>query len=289
MFSIIIPTYNRSKALVRALDSLIKQNYKTFEVIVADDGSSDDTQDVIKNFEDKLNLKYVWNPNWGGPARPRNIAANLAKNDWLCFLDADDFYYPEKLSILRSYLIEADYDVLAHSLDIVGEGFEKKGVATAKEISNTDPFSDLLTNGNKFPNSGTVVRKAVFEKINGYREDKRLIAVEDFDLLIRLSRVTNRFKAINQSLGAYYLGPDQISGNWQKYIDANIAVFSDYQRFLDYQSLEESKALENYIIGSLYFKAGNKSKAKEYFIKTLKGKNLARRIKVIIRILQTCF
>ena len=71
-FSIIIPTYNRALLLKRCLDSLCSQTYRDFEVIVCDDGSTDGTNEIINQFEDKLSLKYLYDTNWGGPARPRN-------------------------------------------------------------------------------------------------------------------------------------------------------------------------------------------------------------------------
>lgn len=100
-FSIVIPTYNRMNDLIRCLSSLQNQTYKNFEVIVCDDGSTDNTFDVIKQFESTLSIKYLYEQNWGGPAHPRNVGVSYAKGKWICFLDSDDLFLPERMEIIK--------------------------------------------------------------------------------------------------------------------------------------------------------------------------------------------
>ncbi len=116
IFSVIIPKYNRTETLKRALQSLVTQTYKEFEVIVCDDGSTDNTKEIVDSFKNNLSIRYIWEENWGGPARPRNSGINISKNEWICFLDSDDWWYPKKLETVLSRLNNAD--IIYHDLDV---------------------------------------------------------------------------------------------------------------------------------------------------------------------------
>src|SRR6266545_511842 len=97
-FSVVIPTYNRAEKLRRALESLLHQSYGDFEVLVCDDGSTDGTREVVSAYAGELQISYLWEENWGGPARPRNRGIAAAQGKWVCFLDADDWWHPDKLA-----------------------------------------------------------------------------------------------------------------------------------------------------------------------------------------------
>src|SRR5262245_8218338 len=113
--SVVIPTYNRARDLRRCLDSLVAQSFRDFEVLVCDDGSTDDTATVAAAFEARLDLTYHWAENFGGPARPRNTGLNRARGAYVAFLDSDDWWAPRKLqmSVLR---LDAGADVVYHDL-----------------------------------------------------------------------------------------------------------------------------------------------------------------------------
>src|SRR5680860_1084245 len=111
-FSVIIPTYNRAKDIDQCLSSLLAQTYKNFEVIVCDDGSTDNTKDIVESYKDRLNIRYDWSENWGGPARPRNRGIKLSQADWICFLDSDDWWCPNKLEECVKYL--DNYDAVSY-------------------------------------------------------------------------------------------------------------------------------------------------------------------------------
>src|SRR3954464_10946901 len=104
--SVVIPTYNRSHALRRCLDSVAKQTFRDFEVIVCDDGSTDDTAEVVREYESVLDLTYSYGENFGGPARPRNRGIGLARAPYIAFLDSDDWWAPRKLELSVRYLDE---------------------------------------------------------------------------------------------------------------------------------------------------------------------------------------
>src|SRR6185312_6252656 len=155
-FSVVIPTYNRAKVVSRCLDSLAEQTFKNFEVIVCDDGSTDDTNDKIKFYSDKLNLKYDYAENWGGAAKPRNRGIELASGEWVCFLDSDDWWDPNKLEVILKYT-DSDFNVLYHPLQHITSGSKQRKI-NCRTINNKDPKKDLLINLNTLLTSSVCVR-----------------------------------------------------------------------------------------------------------------------------------
>jgi glycosyltransferase involved in cell wall biosynthesis len=102
-FSIILPTYNRASLLPGSIGSVIKQSYQGWELVVVDDGSTDNTQDVVKSFNDPR-IKYVYQNNSERSAA-RNKGIDYASGTWICFLDSDDEYLPEHLEVLNIFLM----------------------------------------------------------------------------------------------------------------------------------------------------------------------------------------
>lgn len=202
-FSIIIPTYNRAELLKRCLDSLLRQSYQNFEVLVCDDGSTDITADVVKSYSDKMDLYYYYDTNWGGPARPRNLGLCKARAEWVAFLDADDYWEDHKLEEIVKVLNESD--VIYHKMIMVNEKGQTLGKITSAFL-NKPIFQTMLVNGNKIPLSSVVCRKKVISLAGGFSEDKKFIALEDYDLWLRLSLQNTRFTFISKFLGFYHVG-----------------------------------------------------------------------------------
>jgi len=113
---------------------------------------------------------------------------NIASGCYLAFLDSDDSWYPKKLEIAMNYFPKAD--IVYHDLEIYTSKSEKplKRIRTRKLSSS--PFVDLMTNGNALSNSSVVVKKEIVNSVGGLNEDRSLFAVEDFDLWLKISRVT---------------------------------------------------------------------------------------------------
>jgi glycosyltransferase involved in cell wall biosynthesis len=99
--SVIIPTYNRALYLLEAIESVLMQTYDDIEIIVIDDGSTDDTRDKLKPYQNSIRYKYIEN---GGPARARNVGMQMATGRYIAFLDSDDLYYPYKIKIQADFL-----------------------------------------------------------------------------------------------------------------------------------------------------------------------------------------
>ena len=92
--SVVIPTYNSSQFIVETLESVFAQTYKDYEIIVVDDGSTDNTKEVLQPYTSRI--KYIYKEN-GGPASARNVGIKSAQGEYIAFLDSDDRWLPEKL------------------------------------------------------------------------------------------------------------------------------------------------------------------------------------------------
>lgn len=101
--SIIIPTYNRASSLKRTLISIINQTYTDYEVIIVSNGSTDNTKDIVDQFQDER-LKYIFQKGSGSPASPRNTGIKSSKGDYIAFCDDDDLWLPEKLEKQIAFL-----------------------------------------------------------------------------------------------------------------------------------------------------------------------------------------
>lgn len=209
--SIVIPAYNAAKYICQSLDSVLSQTYRDFEIIVVDDGSIDNTKEVLKPYFGQI--RYIYKPN-GGPASARNTGINNAKGEYIAFLDADDLWLPEKLE-LQIELLEKDHEIgLVHSDSIP---FDENGVicnGNRKRDGNSLSgyvFPALFMQN--FVQTLTVVAKAHCFKTEGlFDESKQLFAVEDYDMWLRISR-NYKFGYINKPLAKHRIHQNQISKN----------------------------------------------------------------------------
>ncbi len=171
--SVIIPVYNGEKFLAETLDSVFAQTYRPIEVIVVDDGSTDRSAEVIHTYPE---VRYFHQSNQGvGVARNVGIAA--AQGEFIAFLDADDYWKPDKLSIQIPYMIEhPDFGITTtHLLN-----FLEPETQTPAWLQ---PDRDLGETDQGYIPSTLVVRKIVFEQIGNFSIDYR--AGEDTEWLCR--------------------------------------------------------------------------------------------------------
>ena len=210
-FSVIIPTYNRSKELKKAVESVLSQSFSDFEILVMDDGSTDDTREVVSTIND-IRVTYDWEKNFGGPARPRNRGIAKAKGEWICFLDADDAWLPDKLQVCYQHINDS-VDLIYHDLQIIGERKSILGNPSIRKSRqlNKPIIMDLLVNDNPISNSSAVVRKRIFDRIGIIDENIEMIASEDYNTWLRISVITEKFLYIQKVLGLYTVNESNIS------------------------------------------------------------------------------
>jgi glycosyltransferase involved in cell wall biosynthesis len=202
LISVVIPTYNHAHFLGRALQSVIQQSYYNWEAIVVDNNSKDDTDEVIARFRNERITPLKIN-NHGVIAASRNLGIRNAKGEWVAFLDSDDWWRPEKLSVCVENINE-NVDLMYHDLAIRRDKatvFGRK-VLRGRELTRPVLF-DLLVGGNCVINSSVVVRRNLLGRVNGMSEDSEMIAAEDFNTWLRIAQLTENFVYIPKSLGYY--------------------------------------------------------------------------------------
>lgn len=283
IFSVIIPTFNRAEKLKRALRSVEQQDFAEFEVIVCDDGSSDGTRHAVEEFMDRLNIIHLWEENWGGPARPRNRGIAMASSPWVCFLDSDDWWYPNKLSCVRKALSKAD--VIYHDLDIYSANRKNKFKRIKSRQLNPPIINDLLTRNSRLFNSSFTVKKELIHQVGGVSENRSLIAAEDSDLWIKISKKTERFFYIPKSLGAYWLDQENFTEMTEAQINRIRALYEKHLTSLSGDIRLEATYYMNYSIGRIKQKLSQKNEARVLFQSATKSKNINLRTKSIFCLL----
>src|SRR6056297_1237246 len=110
--SVVIPTYNRAKFITTAINSVLDQTYRDFEIIVVDDGSTDQTQEKLESYGGRI-TNHSYTPN-RGVSYARNRGIELARGEYIAFLDSDDYWKPEKLQKqFEFFQLHPDYSVVA--------------------------------------------------------------------------------------------------------------------------------------------------------------------------------
>ncbi len=212
LVSVIIPTYNRINYLQIAIESVLGQIYKNYELIVIDDGSTDSTREVIREkYGDKV--IYIWQENQG-ESSARNHGVSIAKGEYIAFLDSDDIWHPNKLLTQVSALNNSDNRgaVLAYSsgwvIDENGYSIRSEPVGVEKSGQKLD-IDDLRVGPKIFgPASNMLIKSNYIKEIGGF--DATIRFGEDWDLVIHL-RSKGYFVYINQPL--FYI---RIHGNSQQ-------------------------------------------------------------------------
>jgi glycosyltransferase involved in cell wall biosynthesis len=279
MFSIVIPTYNRSNNLSKAIKSILSQTYTNFEIIIIDDGSTDETASVIKSFGDpRIIYKYI--ENYGGPARPRNIGITLAKGEWVCFLDDDDWWASEKLEVCARYLND-QVDLLYHDLEIIyvkPSRFKRK-ITKSWQVKSPVVF-DLLLKGNAISNSSVIVRKGLLIKINGFNESREIISAEDYNAWIKIAQYSDNFLYLDQKLG-YYLDQSFSISKRDMSIPTRYAI-NQFLPLLNSRQLKIVEANLLYLKALHHFQINNYSSAQQNFLLALQKIHLTMLPKALL-------
>lgn len=110
-FSIIVPIYNTEKYLKQCIESIVNQTYKNFELILVDDGSTDSSGEICDKYNEKYDFIKVIHQKNKGVSSARNVGIDISQNDWICFVDSDDWINPNMLSILRKNIAKEKADL----------------------------------------------------------------------------------------------------------------------------------------------------------------------------------
>jgi len=181
LISVIIPTHNRAWVLKEAVESVLNQTTRDFELIVVDDGSTDETQDLLKQFGDKIKVIHQENR---GVSAARNVGITASSGDWIAFLDSDDFWKPTKLEKQMKWLKAHPQVSICHTDEIwIRDGvrvnpMKKHAKPTGWIFEKCLPFCVVSP-------SSVMIHKSLFDVFGFF--DEALPVCEDYDLWLRFS------------------------------------------------------------------------------------------------------
>ena len=205
LVTVIIPTYNNSLFVIDSIESVLNQTYKNFEIIVVDDGSTDNTEDILKDYVNQKKIIYIKKIN-GGPASARNVGIREAKGKFVAFLDADDIWTPNKLTKQIGLILKNDFAAV-HT-----DRYFFDQTNTKDWINHSKQNIQHLIKENFIVTSSLIIKTEILKKYM-FNEDANFFAVEDYELWLRLLFSDYTFGYIPEKLVGYRLHKNQISSN----------------------------------------------------------------------------
>lgn len=180
-FSIITPVYNRSSFISKGIQAVLNQTFKDFELILIDDGSTDDSFCVMNSFSDER-IKVFQKQN-GERGAARNYGASFATGQYLIFFDSDDLMYENHLEIVHSFLINQGLPPVVYS---AFEFINEQGVPFKKMFVDHTRIKEKLSRDNFLGCNSVCIKKEVFNEFL-FEEDRRLATLEDKELWLRVA------------------------------------------------------------------------------------------------------
>ncbi|MBA4184036.1 MAG: glycosyltransferase [Acidobacteria bacterium] len=245
LVSVVIPAYNAARTLKATVQSVFEQTVQDFEIVIVDDGSTDDTIAVARSIEDSR-VKVITQAN-GGAAAARNTGIKSAKGKYVAMLDADDLWMPNKLERqLAVFNSEKDVSAVQSGVYYVNDNLEV--ISVERCVESKDILYETLVFEN-LPGlmSTLIVKRTAFEEI-GYL-DTKLVILEDWELAIRLARYCN-FASIEEPLTLYRQFPGNRSRNVSIHIEPGYIILD--RLFKDPSLPSHIKKREKQIYAAFY-------------------------------------
>ncbi|RJP26260.1 MAG: glycosyltransferase [Candidatus Omnitrophota bacterium] len=244
--SIVIPTYNRAALLERTLESALQQTYYKTEIIIVDDGSTDNTKEVVISLQDPR-VVYVRNPVNVGAPESRNIGIDRSSGKYVAFLDSDDEWDPRKLEKQMDFIRQqqSTADFLCYTQIVMPN--QKMYITPAKDREENQPLTEYFFLYNEFIMTSAMLFPR--ETIRRLRFKKDIKLFQDVDLCLRASRMPCRFLFVKEPLCTWNCDHrrDRITVNHDGYtrfcwLEINFDYFTE-------KSLKEY--LHSFVIGSI--------------------------------------
>lgn len=225
--SVIIPTYNGGKYIIKAIESVLSQTFKDFEIIVVDDGSTEDIYNVVKSYIDKNQIKYIKQKNAGpGSARKNGILNSNGK--YIAFLDDDDIWIDkDKLKKQIEFLENNnDYVMIGTNGLVMDENYNK--ISNYNVLENNKDIKKVFLWKNSFIQSSVVVRRDVLNSVHSEEVEKYKIA-EDYYLWLELG-LKGKVANLPDEMVSYMYREENTSFINKKYIlKSNIKIIKNYK------------------------------------------------------------
>jgi len=240
--SVIIPTWNRADLIEKAVRSALSQTVPPLEVLVCDDGSTDNSQEIVSSIGDPR-IRWLEGSHSGLPAVPRNRGIWASKGDWLAFLDSDDEWQPEKLQKQLAAVKSLHCKAACSNAFALNPG---KGIEGVMSSWNKEKirFFDLIKSNQVICSSG-MVHSSLMENVRGFPETPALI--EDYAFWLRVAAYTD-IAYVNEPLLVYWNNP---ASSVRSVFPADImvqrtGVFTDFLRWV--AGRQDGTLLDHYML-----------------------------------------
>jgi len=232
-FSVIVPTYQRTEELERALQSIKNQTFDGFELIVVDDNPEQEYREKVEEIVEGLRkeadfpIKLLVNDDKQGVSSARNLGIENTKGEYIAFLDDDDQWKPEKLEKEAEALEENSYDAVYSAIEMYNEGEVKKIVRKSGDVG----LVEILERDRIGSPSKVTVKKEWLEKVDGF--DEEIPSGEDWDLWIRLIKEGCNFGYIDEPLVRYQQENDSKSSQMDVATEGREKITEKYSDLLE--------------------------------------------------------
>lgn len=229
LVSVIIPAYNAEKFIAEAIESVITQTYQHWELLVADDGSTDNTKLIVQSFCLKdTRIKYLYQPN-GRLPKARNLGLANAKGEYVAFLDADDVWFNDKLAIQVKLFSETNADMIfSDAVIFTGDVNKPKMIMNSGKgyFKGEEGLMKFLL-FNQTPVLTVIMKTSVIKEQQGFCEDPSIPKSEDYHLWLRLLMSGYTLYGTEKVLAGYREHIDAMSSSDKLCISAVVEVFRD--------------------------------------------------------------
>lgn len=237
--SIIIPTYNRAGLLHSAIASVLNQTFHDFEIVVVDDGSEDNTREIVMGFHDKR-IKYIRHMINKGEASTRNTGIMNSNAQYIAFLDDDDEWLQEKLRLQVNLFKNSPPGVGGVYSGFVVIDMNDKSILGQKiPRKRGNIYHDIFVENCIGTPSTVIVRKECFERVGLF--DESIAYGLDYDMWIRISKEFH-FEYIEEPLVKYYVHENRLSNNPEIRIRGLETILHKYSRFFAFNSKRYSRS-----------------------------------------------
>lgn len=268
--TVVIPTYNRAQFIAEAIQSVLEQTFRDFELIVVDDGSTDDTAAVVSRFTDPR-LRYIYQTNQERSAA-RNHGLRLARGEYVAFLDSDDVWLPAKLEHQVALLDARPAMGLVYTGAYIFEGqctFMEQRPRCRGEVLKALLMEDNVVCGSA---STALVRRACFDSVGSF--DENLRACEDWDMWLRLAAGGYEFDFVPQPLARCRVHGTNTQKDAEKMARATRSFFAKVLAQPAYFASGEIsrtrvQSLMEFMVGRAYYIARQMGFARRHFLRSL--------------------
>ncbi len=263
--SIILPAYNREALVARAIDSVLAQTFRDFELIVVDDASTDGTRAVLERYRDTPRVHLILSDENLGGAGARNLGIEAATGELVSFQDSDDVWLPHKLAAQVAALDANPGAGLCYCGSVFSEGTQTYYIPEPMFARLDGDMSSEILRRNAISTQTLVIRRADLDRAGHF--DASLKRFQDWDLMIRVAQVTE-FVFLPDPMVMIFATPGNISSIAGNDALSRGVILAKYDHL--FRAFPEHGARNHYITGRIWQKLGEPAKARPHLATALK-------------------